>query len=93
MSIVIARVIVVATQVVNYLLRGWIKNLESHGSNTLPLLDDPESVQYDITKDLEFVRDGSARSVSVRFFGSKFSLWNQISSLFKSRFGNVRLKS
>lgn len=93
MSIVDAYMAVDVIQVVNYLLRGWIKNLESDGSNTLPLLDDPESVRYDIAKDLEFVRDGSARSVSVRFFGSKFSLWNQISSYFKSRLGNVQLKS
>lgn len=77
----------------NYLLRGWMKNLESHGSVTLPLLDDPESVQSDIAKDLEFVRDGSAKSVSVRFFGSKFSLWNQISSYVKSSLGMYKSKS
>lgn len=77
----------------NYLLRGWIKNLESHGSITLPLLDDSANVQSDITKDLEFVRDGAAKSVSVHFFGSEFSLWNQISAYVKSRFGNVQLKS
>ncbi|XP_015881565.1 pheophytinase, chloroplastic-like [Ziziphus jujuba] len=80
-------------EVVNYLLRGWIKNLESHGSITLPLLDDSANVQSDITKDLEFVRDGAAKSVSVHFFGSEFSLWNQISAYVKSRFGNVQLKS
>ena len=77
----------------NYILRGWIKNLETQGSFALPLLDDGESVNYSIARELEFVRDGSKKSVSVRFFGSKFSLWNSISSYIKSRFGNSDLKS
>ena len=77
----------------NYLLRGWIKNLETQGSLALPLPDDGESVHYSIARELEFVRDGSKKSVSVRFFGSKFSLWNRISSYIKSRFGNSDLKS
>lgn len=80
-------------EVVNYILRGWIKNLETQGSFALPLLDDGESVNYSIARELEFVRDGSKKSVSVRFFGSKFSLWNSISSYIKSRFGNSDLKS
>jgi hypothetical protein len=73
---------------VNYLLRGWIENLETHGSVALPLLDDEESIKYSIAKDLEFLRDGSSKSVRVRFFGSSFSLWNMIRSLIKSHFGN-----
>ena len=44
----------IAVQVVNYLLRGWIKNLESQGFVALPLLDD-ESGRCDVAKDLEFV--------------------------------------
>ena len=44
----------IAVQVVNYLLQGWIKNLESQGFVALPLLDD-ESGRCDVAKDLEFV--------------------------------------
>ena len=44
----------IAVQVVNYLLRGWIKNLESQGFVALPLHDD-ESGRCDVAKDLEFV--------------------------------------
>jgi hypothetical protein len=86
-------VTVLVIQVVNYLLRGWIKNLETQGSVVLPLLDYGESIQYSIARDLEFVRDGSSKSVRVHFFGSRFSLWNMIRSLIKSRFGNSDIKS
>ncbi|XP_021736483.1 pheophytinase, chloroplastic-like [Chenopodium quinoa] len=79
-------------EVVNYLLRGWIKSVESKGSITLPLLDDPEAVQYDLTKDVEFIREGSKKLVRVRFFGSQFSLWKLIQSQIKDRFRNLRLK-
>lgn len=74
-------------QVVNYLLRGWIKNLETQGSVSLPLLDDRENALCNIDRDLEFVRDGSRKSVRVRFFGSKFSLWNRIISFIRFPFG------
>ncbi|CAL5400808.1 unnamed protein product [Camellia sinensis] len=81
-------------EVLNFLLRGWIKNLESQGSVALPLLDNPEcGVEYDIARDLEFFREGSRRSVKVRFFGSRFSLWSQISSYIKNRFEDFRIKS
>lgn len=80
-------------QVVNYLLRGWIKNLESEGSVALPLLDDEESIQYSIDKKLEFVREGSKKSVRVRFYGSRFSLWNKIGSYFRSPFRKLEIKS
>ncbi|KAL5543639.1 hypothetical protein UlMin_007423 [Ulmus minor] len=79
-------------EVVNYLLRGWIKNLESEGLVTLPLVDDSESSEYDVAKDLEFPRDGSKKSVSVRFFGSKLSLWKSISSYFKAHLENLEFK-
>ncbi|XP_010279530.1 PREDICTED: pheophytinase, chloroplastic-like [Nelumbo nucifera] len=72
-------------EVVNYLLRGWIRNLDSQGSIALPLLEDPESVEYGVSGDLEFVRDGSRKSVRVRLFGSRFSFWNQINTYIKSR--------
>ncbi|KAL2478336.1 Pheophytinase [Forsythia ovata] len=70
-------------EVVNFLLRGWIKNLESHGSVALPLLDNPEKVNYDVRADLEFAREGSRKSVRVQYHGSGFSLWSWLSSRFK----------
>lgn len=70
-------------QVVNFLLRGWIRNVESQGSVELPLLDCPESFQYDFSKDLEFTRDGSRKSVRVNFYGSRSSFWNRMRSFFK----------
>ncbi|GAB4832483.1 hypothetical protein Ancab_006505 [Ancistrocladus abbreviatus] len=79
-------------EVVNYLLRGWIKNLELQGSVTLPLLDDVEAIDDDLTKDVEFVREGSKKQVQVRYFGSKFSLWNQLRSVIKTRLVNLAIK-
>lgn len=80
-------------QVVNYLLRGWIKNLESQGSVALPLLDDLDTIQHTAAKDLEFVRDGTKRSVEVRFIRSTSLLWNRISSFIGSHVGKLKLKS
>ena len=80
-------------EIVNYLLRGWIRNLDSQGSVELPLLETPESVQYNISRDVEFFREGSKRSVKVRFFGSRFSLWNAVSSYIKTRFEDLRINS
>lgn len=84
--------IILVIQVVNYLLRGWIKNLESEGSVALPLLDDPESMLVGIAKDLEFIREGTKRSVRVRFFGSEVSLLKRMGSFFQSQLGNLRTK-
>ncbi|KAF8403757.1 hypothetical protein HHK36_011862 [Tetracentron sinense] len=80
-------------EVVNYLLRGWIGNLESQGSVVLPLLDDPTSIQYGISRDLEFVREGSRRLVRVHFFGSRFSVWSWIGSYVKSLVKGLRISS
>ncbi|KAI3425599.1 AB hydrolase-1 domain-containing protein [Psidium guajava] len=80
-------------EVVNYLLRGWIKNLESRGSVALPLLDDSETIQHSIAKDLEFAREGAKRSVEVRFIGSTSLLWNRISSFVGSHVGKLKVKS
>ncbi|KAK9128787.1 hypothetical protein Syun_017584 [Stephania yunnanensis] len=80
-------------EVVNYLLRGWIKNLESQGSEALPLLDADKSDQHDVSKDLEFLREGSKKSVRVHFFGSEFSVWRQIGSYIRSRLTNSGAKS
>ncbi|XP_065866200.1 pheophytinase, chloroplastic isoform X1 [Euphorbia lathyris] len=80
-------------EVVNFLLRGYIKNIESHGSAVLPLLDDTESIQHSISRELEFTRKGSRKSVNVLFFGSKFSIWNQIYSYIKSQVAIFNTKS
>lgn len=86
--------ITIVIQVVNYVLRGWITNLESQGSAALPLLDDDsEGRKNSITRDLEFVRDGSKKTVGVRFFGSNFSVWDLISSFVKSRLESLEFKS
>ncbi|KAL2511686.1 Pheophytinase [Abeliophyllum distichum] len=71
-------------EVVNFLLRGWIQNLESHGNTALPLLDTPESVDDHFAWDLEFIREGSRKSTRVKFHVSKFSTWNRLISRFKS---------
>lgn len=73
-------------QIVNYLLRGWIKNIESDNSVALPLLDYPESIEYDVVKELEFVRQGMKRSVKVQFYGSVTSQWERLGMFLKSRF-------
>ncbi|KAK6928806.1 Alpha/beta hydrolase fold-1 [Dillenia turbinata] len=52
-------------EVVNYLLPGWIQNLESGGSTPLPLFDDYEATKQDLARDLEFVSEGSPKSVRV----------------------------
>ncbi|KZV31980.1 pheophytinase, chloroplastic [Dorcoceras hygrometricum] len=52
-------------EVVNYLIRGWIKNVESKGSASLPLVDDLENAN--VSKKLEFSRKGSKKSVQVQY--------------------------
>lgn len=78
-------------QVVNYLLRGWIKNLESQGFVALPLLDD-ESGRYDVAKDLEYIRDGKKKSVRVWFYGSESSIWIKLSSFFNTQLQDFTIK-
>ncbi|CAN4110262.1 unnamed protein product [Withania somnifera] len=63
-------------EVVNFLLRGWIRNVESNSSVALPLLDSPESVKYDAVKELEFVRQGKKKAAKVQFYGS-ISQWER----------------
>ncbi|KAK7258201.1 hypothetical protein RIF29_32721 [Crotalaria pallida] len=81
-------------EVINYLLRGWIKNLESEGSISLPLIDDVDSIKHTNARELEFIREGSRKSVMVTFLGSGFSLWDRIRSYINSRskLGNVTAK-
>ncbi|KAL7126177.1 hypothetical protein ABFS83_14G168000 [Erythranthe nasuta] len=77
-------------EVVNFLLRGWIQNLESDGYVMLPLLDDgPKGAIDDVIKDLEFTREGLGKSVRVQFHGFEFSMWKwlnyQLKPMFKER--------
>ncbi|KAL8243403.1 hypothetical protein R6Q59_009661 [Mikania micrantha] len=78
-------------EVVNYLLRGWIKNLESRGFVALPLVDD-ESGRFDVAKNLEYVRDGKKRSVRVQFYGSESSIWSKLASLFNNPLQDVKIE-
>jgi hypothetical protein len=78
-------------QVVNYLLRGWLKNLESEGSIDLPFLEEPSYAEHGVSRELEFVREGSRKSVSVRLYGTKISLWSQLSSFLNTRVPNSRV--
>ncbi|KAI3686226.1 hypothetical protein L1987_79900 [Smallanthus sonchifolius] len=78
-------------EVVNYLLRGWIKNLESQGFVALPLVDD-ESGRFDVAKDVEYVRDGKKRSVRVQFYGSESSIWSRLTSFFNNQLQDVNFK-
>lgn len=71
-------------EVINYLLRGWLKNVESEGSVGVPFLEEPSYAENGVSRELEFVRGGSKKSVHVRLFGSKISLWSQLRSLLKS---------
>ncbi|KAJ3684427.1 hypothetical protein LUZ61_013591 [Rhynchospora tenuis] len=80
-------------EVINFLLRGWIKNLESNGSIALPFIEGPEYEELGVSKELEYFREGLQKSVQVRFFGSRFSLWNQMGSFVKSHLANLRVLS
>ncbi|PKA53363.1 hypothetical protein AXF42_Ash012304 [Apostasia shenzhenica] len=72
-------------EVVNFLLRGWIKSLESRGSISLPLLEESTIPEISFSRVLEYVKEeGSQKSVQVRFFGTEVSLWDQISSFLSS---------
>jgi len=80
-------------EVINYLLRGWLKNLESEGSIDLPFLEEPSYAEHGVSRELEFIREGSRKSVSVRLYGSKISLWSQLSSFLNTRASNSRVVS
>lgn len=80
-------------EVINFLLRGWIENLESDGSIALPFIEEPEYEELGVSRELEYEREGMRKSVQVQLFGSKFSLWNQMSSFVKSHLANLRIVS
>ncbi|KAL2329310.1 hypothetical protein Fmac_022737 [Flemingia macrophylla] len=73
-------------EVINFLLRGWIRNIESQGSISLPLLDELKHLQRANGWELEFMREGSKKLVTVRYLGFKFSLWDSIRSSMNPRF-------
>ncbi|KAK7312117.1 hypothetical protein VNO77_35722 [Canavalia gladiata] len=51
-----------APEVINFLPRGWIRNLESQGCISLPLVDDVDSIEHSNGRELEFIRDGSRKT-------------------------------
>ncbi|OAY84916.1 Pheophytinase, chloroplastic [Ananas comosus] len=82
-----------AKEVVNFLLHWWIKNLESQGSVPLPFLEEPEYIQYGVSREVEYAKEGSRKSVQVRFLGLKSSFWNQMGSFLRSSISNPRILS
>ncbi|XP_019151345.1 PREDICTED: pheophytinase, chloroplastic-like [Ipomoea nil] len=79
-------------EVVNFLLRGWIRSLESSGLVTLPLLDSPECAAFDISREVEFIRGGLKKSVNVQFYGSTTSQWERFGFYVKSLLKTEGLK-
>ncbi|KFK25607.1 hypothetical protein AALP_AA8G136500 [Arabis alpina] len=73
-------------EVVNYLIRGWIKHLESDGFEALPLLEDPEEdwEDYRIAREIEFPREGWKKAVNLLLYGRKFSFWSGVGESFRS---------
>lgn len=81
-------------EVVNFLLRGWVKALESQGLTPLPLLEELDYPEYSLSRDVEFLKEGYRKSVRVNLMGSSgVSVWNQIRWLLRSRNRNPRLRS
>ncbi|XP_047338017.1 pheophytinase, chloroplastic-like [Impatiens glandulifera] len=77
-------------EVVNYLLRGWIKSVESRFCVKFPLLEEAQNDEYGVAREMEFVREGSRKSVRVQFVGGNdISLWRRISSYIYSKFSHV----
>ncbi|CAH2072818.1 unnamed protein product, partial [Thlaspi arvense] len=75
-------------EVVNYLMRGWIKHLESGGFEALPLLDDGEDdwEQSSIAREIEFPREGWKKAVKLWLYGSKYSFWRGVGDAFRASF-------
>ncbi|CAA7031470.1 unnamed protein product [Microthlaspi erraticum] len=78
-------------EVVNYLMRGWIKHLESGGFEALPLLDDGEEdwEQSRIAREIEFPREGWKKAVNLWLYGSKYSFWRGVGESFRASFIRV----
>ncbi|CAH8325149.1 unnamed protein product, partial [Eruca vesicaria subsp. sativa] len=77
-------------EVVNYLMRGWIKHLESGGFETLPLMEDGEEEDWEessiVAREIEFPRgeDGWKKSVKLCLNGSKYTFWRGVGEAFRA---------
>nr|VDD19174.1 unnamed protein product [Brassica oleracea] len=74
-------------EVVNYLMRGWIKHLESGGFEALPLMEDGEEdwEQSSIGREIEFPRgEGWKKSVNLWLYGSKYTFWRGVGEAFRA---------
>lgn len=75
----------------NFLMRGWIKHLESDGFEALPLLDEAEEdwKQFSIGREIEFPREDRKKAVNLWFYGSKYSFWSGVGEVFRSTFARA----
>lgn len=80
-------------EVINYLLRGWLRSLESEGLIDMPFLEEPSYAEHGVSRELEFIREGSRKSVSVRLYGFKISLLSQLSSFLDTHVPKSRVVS
>ncbi|KAF2597324.1 hypothetical protein F2Q68_00007308 [Brassica cretica] len=74
-------------EVVNYLMRGWIKHLESGGFEALPLMEDGEEAweESSIGREIEFPRgEGWKKSVKLWLYGSKYTFWRGVEEAFRA---------
>ncbi|KAF2563668.1 hypothetical protein F2Q70_00014294, partial [Brassica cretica] len=74
-------------EVVNYLMRGWIKHLESGGFEALPLMEDGEEAweESSIGREIEFPRgEGWKKSVNLWLYGSKYTFWRGVGEAFRA---------
>lgn len=78
-------------QVVNFLVHSWIQNLESTSSVSFPLIEEGENTDQGVTKNVEFFRKGTRRSVDVHFHGFNKSVWGWVRSHFNP-FANLRVR-
>lgn len=84
-------------EVVNFLLRGWIRSVETKGSVALPLLDSPKSAAFDTSREVKFIRGEVEKAVNVKFYGSTASrseldrFRSYLDSLFKFRISIPKL--
>ncbi|CAN8299689.1 unnamed protein product [Cochlearia groenlandica] len=83
-------------EVVNYLMRGWIKHLESDGFEALPLMEDGEEdwEKSSIAREIEFPREGLKKAVNLLLYGSKYSFWRGVGETIRANFTRAfRVKS
>lgn len=83
---------ILLSQIINYLLRGWIKNLESDGTSGLPLLDNDLNSESTVDRKVEFIRDGVKKSVTVKYIDSNFSMLKWLTSFIRS-VENIQMRS